>query len=79
MKIRIDRTRCYGIDRWELLTDGRLILSLETEDLHNLAEAALLAVGLHQELVTLETLNARNADLDNLIAETEALLESLGM
>lgn len=55
MKLRIDRVRGgpeeRPIDRWELLADGRLVLSLEADDLHALTAEAMRADGQRQGLV----------------------------
>lgn len=42
-RFRIDRTKCFEIERWELLDNGVFVLSIEGEELHQLAGEALLA------------------------------------
>ena len=42
-RFRIDRTKCFEIERWELLDNGVFVLSIEGEELHQLAGEAMLA------------------------------------
>ncbi|MBN2389927.1 MAG: hypothetical protein JXR84_04345 [Anaerolineae bacterium] len=42
-RFRIDRTKCNGIERWELLDGRTFVLAIEPEELRQLAGEALLA------------------------------------